>query len=37
MESLKPWDGDGLPSKVPSTTAVPEKAGAGFCTRALGV
>lgn len=28
------WD---LPSKTPSTTAVPEKAGAGFCTRALGV
>jgi hypothetical protein len=25
------------PSKVPSTTAVPEKCGAGFCTRALGV
>jgi hypothetical protein len=22
---------------VPSTTAVPEKCGAGFCTRALGV
>lgn len=27
----------GVPSKVPSTTAVPLKAGAGFWTRALGV
>jgi hypothetical protein len=26
-----------VPSNVPSTTAVPEKCGAGFCTRALGV
>ena len=26
-----------VPSKVPSTTAVPEKCGAGFCTRAFGV
>jgi hypothetical protein len=26
-----------VPSKVPSTTAVPEKAGAGFWTLALGV
>jgi hypothetical protein len=26
-----------VPSNVPSTTAVPEKWGAGFCTRTLGV
>jgi hypothetical protein len=35
------FNGRGLvedsPSNVPSTTAVPEKCGAGFCTRALGV
>lgn len=26
-----------VPSNAPSTTAVPEKCGAGFCTRTLGV
>jgi hypothetical protein len=29
--------GASVPSNVPSTIAVPENCGAGFCTRALGV